>query len=252
MGLELSVYGEQETGAIINDLHVPFHDPATLKVVNKFLEEIQPSFLIYNGDLNDWYQISSFVKNPSRSNMLQGDIEELDAIFQYHKTILPNTRRIVQGGNHEDRLERYMWTRAQEISNLKCLTMEQLYGAEVNEFEYVPFQEGVLINNVLLIVHGDLISKHSGMTARSHYEKHGGCGICGHSHRGGSYYKRDRFGVWGWWENFCLCDLDPDWIKHPNWQQGFSLVHFTSKDMFWVEQVPIIGHKFIYGGKRYD
>ena len=46
----------------------------------------------------------------------------------------------------------------------------------------------------------------------------------------------------------CLCSLDPDWVSNPNWQQGFSLVHFT-KDRFWVEQLQIINRKFMYGGR---
>ena len=84
----------------------------------------------------------------------------------------------------------------------------------------------------------------------SYYEKHGGCGITGHCHRGGSFLKTDRFGVWGWWEGFCLCHLNPDWIKNPNWQQGITLVHFIGK-RFWVEAIPIIDHELMYGGKIY-
>ncbi|KKM05312.1 hypothetical protein LCGC14_1755390 [marine sediment metagenome] len=74
--------------------------------------------------------------------------------------------------------------------------------------------------------------------------------VAGNSHRLGSYYKRNRFGVYGWWENGCLCTLTPDWVSWPNWQQGFSLVHF-SRDRFWVEQLQIINRKFVYAGKLY-
>jgi len=42
--------------------------------------------------------------------------------------------------------------------------------------------------------------------------------------------------------------LHPHWIQNPNWQQGFSLVHFN-QGRFWVEQCQIINRKFVYGGK---
>jgi len=94
------------------------------------------------------------------------------------------------------------------------------------------------------------VSIHPAYTAKRHYERSGGFGMCNHTDRGGSFYMRDRVGMWGWWENFCTCTLDPDWIKNPNWQQGFTLVHFVGR-RFWVEQIPIVGHSLMYGGKVY-
>ena len=86
--------------------------------------------------------------------------------------------------------------------------------------EHVPYKEGVLINGNFLITHGDLIRAHSSYTAKGMSDKYGGSGIHGHTHRLGSYYRKNYFGIYGWWENGCLCDLNPDWITNPNWQQG--------------------------------
>jgi hypothetical protein len=83
------------------------------------------------------------------------------------------------------------------------------------------------------------------------FEKHGGCGLCAHSHRIGEYLKRNRFGTWGWWEGGCLCDLNPDYVTNPDWHQGFTLVHFKGK-RFWVEQMVITGHTLMYGSKIYE
>ena len=153
-------------------------------------------------------------------------------------------------GNHEDRLRKYLWSKAAALSSLDCLTIDKLYGLSENEIEHIEHEEGLTINGMFTIIHGDLIRAHSGYTAKGMYDKHGGNGMCGHTHRGGNYLRRDRSGIYGWWENFCLCDLSPDWIRNPNWQQGFSLIHFT-KDRFWVEQMQIINRKFMYGGKVY-
>lgn len=242
---------EFKTMAVINDTQNPFQDERALALVEKFLFELQPDYLFYNGDTNDFYQISKFDKDPARIKDLQSDVDNTKAMFRRHRKGLPNTRTILIDGNHEDRWQKFLWTKAPELSSLTCLTVDDLFSLEEYGIEHVAYESGVKINGIFLITHGDFTSIHSSYTAKRMFEKHGGCGICAHSHRGGSFFKRDRFGIWGWWEGFCLCSLYPDWIKNPNWVQGFSLIHFRGK-RFWMEQIPIVDHAFIYGGRIYE
>ncbi|KKK51173.1 hypothetical protein LCGC14_3117630, partial [marine sediment metagenome] len=235
----------------INDTQHPYQDKASLWLTERILTEVQPQYLVYNGDISDFYQISKFSKNPERVNELQHDIDSAEDMFNRHKRILPNTRKYLTLGNHEDRWQKFLWTEASALSSLNCLTFEELFHLKDYAIKPIPYECGLMINGVFLVLHGDLASIHSGYTAKRMFEKHGGSGIVGHCHRGGSFYKRDRFGIWGWWENFCLCSLDPDWIRNPNWVHGFSLVHFHGK-RFWVEQIPIIGKACMYGGKLYE
>ncbi|KKN62170.1 hypothetical protein LCGC14_0514490 [marine sediment metagenome] len=243
-------WGKMETAVIYNDTHNPYHDKVIMALFEQFITDLQPDYLIHNGDANDFYPLSKFDKNPERISNLQGDLDSTSAMFGRHRKLVPNARSIEIDGNHEDRLRRFLWSIAPELANLRCLDLNKLLGLEENEISHVGYEEGLLINGIFLVIHGNIASIHSGYTAKRMYEKHGGCGMCGHCHRGGSFYKRDRFGTWGWWENFCMCDLDPDYTQNPNWTQGFSVVHFKKK-RFWVEQVPIINGKFIYGGKLY-
>lgn len=243
-------FSKMETAVILNDTHNPYEDKVVLSLVEQFLGELQPAYLWYDGDSNDFYPLSKFDKNPERLVNLQGDLDSTSKMFARHRKVLPNTRMIHIDGNHEDRLRRHLWSKDPALSSLRALELNELLGFKENEIAEVGYEEGLLVNGVFLVIHGNIASIHSGYTAKRMYERHGGNGICGHCHRGGSYYKRDRFGTWGWWENFCLCDLDPDYIQNPNWTQGFSIVHFR-KRRFWIEQVPIIDAKFIYGGRLY-
>lgn len=238
------------TAAVLQDTHNPYQDQRVLREVELFLGELQPSLVIYPGDMGDFYLLSKFNKNPKRADSLQSDLNSTASLFKRHRQILPNARMVFELGNHEDRLRRFLWGNSPALASLDCLTVEGLYKLRESDVECVDYEEGVLINKVLMVTHSDIIRAHSGYTAKGMSDKHGGSGIHGHSHRLGSYYKRNRFGVYGWWENGCLCDLNPDWIQNPNWQQGFSLVHFT-KDRFWVEQMQIINRKFMYGGEIY-
>jgi len=249
--LRLNTGSDMTTFAVLGDTHNPYQDNETLANVEQFLEEIQPNYLVYNGDLNDFYQVSVFDKDPSRLGSLQSDLDVTTRMFERHSNMLPNTKKLFVEGTHEHRWFKYLRLHAPALANLDGTSVTELYKLKEFDITYVPFEQGVLINGVFLLLHGDIISSHSSYTAKRHYEKHGGSGMCNHTHRGGSFYKRDRFGIWGWWENFCLCNLNPDWIQNPDWQQGFSLIHFTVHKRFWVESIPIINHKFLYGGKVY-
>jgi hypothetical protein len=248
--LKLDTAKEKVTVPILHDTHNPYHDAETLALVERFLQDIEFPYLLYGGDNNDFYGISRFDKNPARVDRLQEDIDSTKAMFYRHSKLFPNTEKILIGGNHEDRLRVFLWSNAAALSSLRCLGVPELFRLSDYGIDYVPYEQGLMINNSFLVLHGNIASVHSGYTAKRMYEKHGGCGICGHCHRLGSFYKRDRFGTWGWWENGCLCHLNPDWIKNPNWVQGFSLVHFQGK-RFWVEQIPIIDHTLMYGGTVY-
>jgi len=248
--LRLNTGSNLVTFAIIGDTHHPYQDDKTLENVEKFLEEAQPDYLIYNGDINDFYQVSVFDKDPSRLDSLQKDLDISTEMFARHQRILPDTTKFFIEGTHEHRWFKYLRQCAPALAKLDGTNVTELYKLEKFGITYVPFERGILINEIFLVLHGDMVSIHSSYTAKRQYEKNGGCGMCNHTHRGGSYYKRDRFGIWGWWENFCLCSLNPDWIQNPDWTQGFSLVHFSG-DRFWVEQIPIVDSSFIYGGKVY-
>ncbi len=238
------------TSAILQDTHNPHHDQKAIDGVRSFLKKLQPKLLLLPGDLNDFYPISKFDKNPNRANRLQTDIDSTADMLGGFRKIVPNARIILELGNHEDRLRRYLWSGAPALATLDCLTIEGLYKLKENDIECVDYEQGVVINGILMVTHGDLIRAHSGYTAKGMMDKHGGSGVHGHSHRLGSHYKRDRFGVWGWFENGCLCDLNPDYVTNPNWQQGFSVVEF-SKERFWVQQCQILNRRFMYGDTTY-
>ncbi len=246
----MEIKGFTGTVSVINDTQNPFHDSRVLHEVELFLSELQPDIHVNLGDMGDFYGISSFDKNPARADRMQEDLNSTKRMHTRQRKVMPNTRILEEDGNHEDRLRRYLWSKAPALASLDCLTIDKLYGLSENDIEHVDYEEGIRINGIFTLLHGELIRAHSSYTAKGMQDKHGGCGMSAHTHRGGVYYKTDRSGVYGWWENFCLCNLHPDWIRNPNWQQGFSLIHFT-KDRFWVEQCQVINKKFVYGGKVY-
>ncbi len=233
------------------DFHKPFEDKNAISVAEKLIKDIQPDYIHDLGDIIDFYAISKFDKKPWLVANMQSELDLVAAMFKYHATIFNRSKIIYHLGNHEDRLRRYLWSIAKELSQLRCLELPSLLNLKELGIDVIDYEDGVLINDLFLAVHGNIVRKNSGYTARGMMEKHGGSGIAGHSHRLGSHYKRDRFGEYGWWENGCLCDLDPDYVQQPDWQQGISVAEFLN-GRFFVEQIPIIKGKCVYGGKVFE
>jgi UDP-2,3-diacylglucosamine pyrophosphatase LpxH len=49
---------------VANDFHVPFHDAIALALFQRFLRREQPDWLILNGDLMDFWEVSRFDLTP--------------------------------------------------------------------------------------------------------------------------------------------------------------------------------------------
>ena len=238
--------------AVVGDFHHPFDDARLSTLVEDFIVEQNPDILIFNGDLNDFYQVSVFDKDPRRLGDLQKDLNKTKAMFAKYRKRLPNTRFIFIEGTHEHRWFKYLRQNAPALANLDGTNITELYKLNDYGVEFVPFEQGLLVNGSFLILHGDVVSKWSAMTAKRQFEKQGGSGIHNHTHRGGSFIHSNRFGEYGWYENFCMCTLNPDWVANPDWHHGMSFVTFDNTNKFFVEQLPIVNYDFIYGGRLYS
>ncbi len=149
-------------------------------------------------------------------------------------------------------MKRYIWENAEKFKKLgasfmAATTFPSLFHLDDYGFEWLEYGEAVMLGK-LMVTHGDLVSKHSAWSGKMTLEKYGTSVMVGHTHRLGVYYKRDIRGVHGAWENGCLCSLTPEYVRHPNWMQGFSVVHVEPNGFFSVQQIAILpGPSFFYG-----
>lgn len=161
---------------VLSDIHFPYQDDKALKAVYKFLEQHPVDTIILNGDILDFYDVSSFDKDPDRINSLQKEIDMSNKFFsQLRKR--HSGRIIFIGGNHDlDRLERYL-KKHPELYSLNALKIDRI----LNLDEYnIEFHRDEFRLGSLKIIHGDIVRKYSGYTARAELEKHDTSGISGH------------------------------------------------------------------------
>lgn len=223
---------------VLSDIHFPYNDDKALKAVYNFLSNTHVDTIILNGDILDFYDVSSFDKDPSRINSLQKEIDMAQKFFKKLRSLAPKARIIFVKGNHEDRIERYL-RKHPELYSLDALKLPNLLNLDNYVIEYKD--KGFKLGG-LKIIHGDIVRKFSGYTARGELEKHDSSGICGHVHRLSCYYYRTPERYLAWYESGCLCDLNPEYINEPNWQQGF-LYGYVEKDSFAVTPIPIVDGK---------
>jgi predicted phosphodiesterase len=230
----------------INDLHIPYHDKKTIEVFIKFLKDVKVDKLVIAGDLLDFYELSTFDKDPMRKFSIQDEIDQCYEVLKEFKLYCPEIHFIK--GNHEDRLRRFLWKNP-SLASIKVLELSKLLNLDTLGIEYHDFE---YIFRKFRFTHGSIVRQESGASARAELMKYGSSMSSGHTHRLGSYLKTDARGTVAAYEGGCMCDLNPEYIQGvPNWTQGFLVFDFDG-DRFFCQVVPILDHKFIYGEKKYQ
>ncbi len=210
---------------IVNDTQHPFQDNATLEAVEKFWEDFKPDIEVYNGDILDFYSISSFDKNPTRRFHLQDELDTVRAWLISRAEANPNARRVFIEGNHEDRLRRFLWHNKPELSSLRALEPEKLLGLTDVGAERLAYRSifdflGFRIEHGWKASGGD--TPYPINVSRYMASKTSSSGLCGHTHRFSMYAWTNSKGSHSYIENGCLCRMDLEFAPFPNWQQAFT------------------------------
>lgn len=161
---------------VLSDIHFPYQDDKAIKAALNFIKTNPVDIIILNGDILDFYDVSSFDKNPDRVNSLQKEIDMATKFFKKLRTIKPNARIVFIKGNHEYRLERYL-KKHPELYSLDALKLPNLLDLKKYNIEYSD--KGIKLGS-LKIIHGTIVRKFSGYTARAEMEKNDCSGISGH------------------------------------------------------------------------
>lgn len=161
---------------VISDIHFPYEDATALGAVLKFIKSQNLQTIIMNGDILDMYDVSRFDKSPERVNSLQGELDKAIDFFSKLRKAQPEAKIVFICGNHEKRLERYLWKHS-ELFSLDALKIPNLLKFEKFGIEYY---EKYYKLGPLKITHGSVVRKFSSYTAHAELDKNDCCGISGH------------------------------------------------------------------------
>ncbi len=258
---------------VFADVHFPFHDPQAIRLALECLRIIaederassKPIYVILLGDIVDFYGISRFPKPPHRS---AGFVSELYMDRFLVQLLIENIQKATRGrariiwllGNHEERLEFFLMSRARELYDLDVLRVEQLLrvGSDVMVLRSSTLPGGrgdrvqaeVDVCGHLILTHGHQFRNvHSSSAqvspARMLYLRMGTQMVIGHLHRNDAYMFTDYRGKpHGFWVAGCLCLPRPHWDASRIWSQGIILVDVwkakSGDPRFSVIQIPFI------------
>lgn len=249
------------TAVVYGDTHVPFHDPAAVKVVQGIAKDVKPDVLLNVGDLVDAWQISRFDKDPTRKDSLQDNIDEARQHLHEMAQVVPKSRRVLLEGNHENRLGRLICSLEgahRELPKLrvfqKAMTWPALLELDGIGFEWVPerVQSKTPILPKIITKHGTVVRKWSGATAAGEWAKYGASGLSGHTHRLGHFLHRDHNGTASWIETGCTCLLDPPYGTDYDWQQGCVVLSWNAdRRLMQTEVVSMRDGCALYKGQEY-
>ena len=205
-----------------SDFHVPFHDRKRVQKFLSVLKSEKPDAVVLLGDVVDYYSLSRFLKI-DQSVSLKREINTTKLLLsRINACISKETKVYYIAGNHEQRLEKYLLTKAPELYGIESLTVPGMLGLSTFKIKYVDYNDDLKIDGVVYR-HGDFVRKKSGMTAHAHLESYGENIVIGHCHRLALVHRivgtRFQFGM----ETGCLCQK-LDYVHRPDWCRGYGIV----------------------------
>lgn len=223
---DIDIQLKDATIIIGSDVHIPFQDD---KAVDAFIKRCSESggasgkqVIILNGDVIDMFMLSRFTKGEGRNPMQE--IEMCRDFLARVRKAAPKADIYYVIGNHEQRLEKYVLTKAPELASL----IEDVFSIiKVKDFN-IKGCGSITINDNLYIKHGTLLGNKSGLSAIKEMENSYMSGASGHCHRLAKYIARKSGKKFFWLETGCLCDMNPDYMVFPNWQQGFAEIRIEN------------------------
>ncbi len=223
--------------AVISDVHVPYHDLHAWDLALQLLKAASPERVVVLGDFLDCEAVSDFVKKPVRMLGFQKEVEAGERALGELRGAVVDARVQFLEGNHERRLQRQKWTKAQMFASLEALTIPELLEFEAHEVEIVRAEKGLKIGK-LHFLHGDEQKVSYIYPAANLYRKLGGNLMVGHFHRFDKWIHKQLSGSRrGVWVNGCLCGLNPEYAINPQWEQGVTFVDVAASGYFKVYQI---------------
>ncbi len=186
------------------------------------------------------YAVSKYDRDPSRKLTLQQDLNYAHEELAKIRKAVPKAEIVLLEGNHEQRLTKYLHSKAEELSCLEALELKSLLKLDSLKIKWIPNGTRTKIGK-LWHLHGNEIAGGGTNIAKSKFDRLGTNVIFGHHHKLQSYTKRNYEGeVCGAWANPCMSDLQPDYAHFTDWVLGFSIIEYGKNGIFNVEQIPVI------------
>lgn len=224
--------------AVISDLHIPYHCEKSIQRWYEDAQEYEPSIILINGDLIDFYRLSRFEKDPNMRNTAF----EIDAVLEFLDWLQHNFEAdiIFKEGNHDERWRKYLFNFAPEFAQFNQFELSDILDLEERGITYVTDKRIVMAGD-LPILHGHETHGSSAVNpAKSLATQVTNSALQGHCHRTSEYLEKNVLGNWiKCYSTGSLCELHPEFSRINRWNNGYAFVDVYEDDSFDVRNVVI-------------
>ena len=224
---------------LLSDIHIPYHNEESLELAISYGEANGIDHILLNGDTCDFYNCSSYSKDPEERN-LSNELQKTRQFLAHLRERFPDAVIVFKIGNHEDRWERYLSLKAPELLGISDFKMSKILNLDKWDIDLVESMRKIKAGKHLTILHGHE-GRNSGVyPARSLLLRTHTCTIAGHNHRTSTYGEKTSEDKYLYsWTLGCLCDMKPEYMPINQWNHGFGILTLDGNN-FTVENKRII------------
>lgn len=195
--------------------------------------------------------MSSHDKSAARRLRLEEEVDEVnEQLDRIGELNIPEV--VYCEGNHEQRLERYINTKASELFGI--VSVPKLFELKDRGWKFVKYRRDAKVGPAR-VTH-DI--GNAGKTALYRLiEAYHASAFIGHTHRMASYYEADlhgrphHAGMFGWLGDKAQVDYMHRVQCDRFWITGFGIGHIVGPSI-WTSCIPIIGDSCVVDGKAYS
>ncbi len=236
----------------IPDTHCPYHDAKAFDLVEQVARDLKPDITVILGDFADFYAVSSHMKDPSRRETFDEEVQATHKLLRRVESWSPRGRRLYLMGNHEDRLSRYIAGQAKEMHGI--VTADSLFGLTDHRWEITPYKRHTTLGKLYLTHDLGKAGANAVKDASTSYQDNI---VIGHLHRmiylieGNAKGKPHVASCFGWLGDVKQVDYMHQVRANRDWALGFGLGYLEADGVAHLQPVPIVGYKCVVRGKIY-
>lgn len=231
---------------IISDLHFPYQNNEAITLALDYGKEKKVDCILINGDLIDFATISRHEKDWRSRNVVQ----EFEAVKVFFKTLrehFPQTKIVYKYGNHDERYEKYLYSKAPEIFDMPEFQLEIILKLGELKIDIVKDKRPIIVGK-LTVLHGHELFGMGGVNpARATFTKTMEDTLVGHYHRTSSHSEPTMNNrLINVHSQGCLCEMHPLFAPINKWNLGFAYIDLNIKTGEYI-----LENKKIVKGKVY-
>lgn len=239
---------KRKTVLFLYDIHLPNHSEENIGIALDYAQSRHEiDTVVLGGDFLDCAGISKFNNDPNECVPLVEEIARgVEFLDMLRKRFPAASIRLVKG-NHEQRLQRFLWEKAVELNGLKGLAIQDQLELERFNVEWIDnlqrIRDGLGAYKIgkLFVLHGhELGICPSVDCARKYFFKALENIIVGHVHRDDKHTETTLDGTKGAWVVGHLQDEHPAYRAFNKWVAGFAIASFDDDGLFSVKNKTII------------